>query len=382
MKEYDFIITGSGASGLVLAYRMASDAFFDQKSILIIDREKKNTNDRTWCYWEIGQGDWDDILTKEWTSIIFNSPLHSEKTEITPYSYKMLRSADLYNKLWEVIDKKSNITFVHDRVLNISHRSEKASVLTEKTEYHGKKVLNSIFFNRSYRHQNKYPVLKQHFHGWFVESKQAVFDDSTATFMDFAVDQKGNTRFMYVLPITKRKALFEYTLFSKNVLTKEEYEKEIRSYLQEKNLREYRLVEKEHGVIPMTSYKFWKRNSKNVLNIGTAGGWTKASTGYTFGNITKQTKLLVEFLKTDQSFKDFRSPTRFWFYDLLLLDILDKDNYVGSRIFSVFFRKNKTQNIFKFLDEETSFLEDIKIMTSMPPLRFIKALIKRLFSIV
>ena len=379
MEEYDFIIAGSGASGLVLAYRIANDTYFDHKSILIIDREKKNKNDRTWCYWEIGQGDWDDILTKEWKSMAFRSPWHSETTEITPYSYKMVRSADLYNKLWEVIDKKSNITFVQDSVLNISNRSDKALVLTKKTEYHGKKVVNSIFFNRNYQHQNKYPVLNQHFLGWFVESKEEVFDDSTATFMDFTVDQKGNTRFIYVLPLTKRKALLEYTLFSKNILTAEYYEKEIRSYLKDQNIIDYSIVEKEQGVIPMTSYKFWKRNSKTILNIGTAGGWTKASTGYTFGNITKQTKQLVKFLKTEQSFKDFRSPTRFWFYDLLLLDILDEDNYIGSRIFSVFFRKNKTQNIFKFLDEETSFLEDIKIMTSMPPLRFIKALINRLY---
>jgi lycopene beta-cyclase len=42
MQKYDYIITGSGASGLMLAYRMAKDSFFDTASILIIDKEKKN----------------------------------------------------------------------------------------------------------------------------------------------------------------------------------------------------------------------------------------------------------------------------------------------------------------------------------------------------
>jgi len=379
MKTYDYIITGSGASGLILAYRMANDSFYDDKSILIIDREKKSKNDRTWSYWEVGAGDWDDVLTKEWKSIEFKSPWHSEQTQINPYSYKMLRSAGLYEKLWKVIDRKSNIAFVEDDVLNISHRSDKASVLTQKTEYHAKKVINSIFFDKSYRQQNKYPVLKQHFLGWFIETKEDSFDDDVATFMDFTVEQKNNTRFMYVLPMSKRSALFEYTLFSRDLLSTEEYEQEIEDYLQENNIQNYTIVEKEQGVIPMTSYKFWKHNSKNVLNIGTAGGWSKASTGYTFGNITKKTKDLVEYLKTDGSLRDFRKPTRFWLYDLLLLDILDRDNHIGSRIFSVFFKRNAAQNIFKFLDDETSFAGDLRIMASMPPFRFIRALFRRLF---
>ena len=73
MQEHDYIITGTGASGLMLAYRMAKDPFFDHKSILIIDKEKKSSNDRTWCFWENGTGEWDDILHKSWKKILFNS---------------------------------------------------------------------------------------------------------------------------------------------------------------------------------------------------------------------------------------------------------------------------------------------------------------------
>ena len=40
MKQYDYIILGAGASGLMLAFRMSQDIFFDEKSILIIDQEK------------------------------------------------------------------------------------------------------------------------------------------------------------------------------------------------------------------------------------------------------------------------------------------------------------------------------------------------------
>ena len=48
MAQYDYIILGAGASGLMLAYRMSQDKFFDDKSVLIIDKTKDKGNDRTY----------------------------------------------------------------------------------------------------------------------------------------------------------------------------------------------------------------------------------------------------------------------------------------------------------------------------------------------
>lgn len=379
MSRYDYIITGTGASGLILVYRMMNDSFYKDKSILLIEKEEKNSNDRTWCYWEKGEGEWDDILEKTWDEIDFKSEVFSKRLDIGPYTYKMVRSSNLYQKILKQIPSHSNIDLIKDEILNISHKSDHASVLTKKSEYHGNRVLNSILFDYDYKHQRKYPVLKQHFLGWFIEVSQDTFDDTVATFMDFQVDQKDNTRFMYVLPISKKIALFEYTLFSQNLLTTEEYEQEIQLYLDKKGIKEYRIIEKEQGIIPMTSYKFWKHNSRNVLNIGTAGGWSKASTGYTFMNISRKTKYLVEFLKTDRSFKDYHKRTRFWYFDLLLLDVLSRDNSIGAKIFGTLFKKNPVQSIFRFLDEESNFGQDLRIIITMPPLRFLRALISRLF---
>ena len=33
IKDYDYIITGMGAAGLMLAYNMSKDSFFDSKTI-------------------------------------------------------------------------------------------------------------------------------------------------------------------------------------------------------------------------------------------------------------------------------------------------------------------------------------------------------------
>lgn len=390
MNKYDYIILGAGASGLMLAYRIAQDTFFDNKSILIIDWEKEKGNDRTWCFWEEGRGEWDDILTKTWTNIYFGSDKYSEKIDISPYSYKMIRSEAFYNSLWKAIDKKSNITFLVRSISSFKETKNGVEVITFEREnefgevinefiYTGKKLFTSLTTFGDYNFQKKYPVLKQHFVGWFVKTKVNAFDDSTATFMDFTVPQNGNTRFMYMLPIDKKTALFEYTLFSKKLLQLSDYENSISDYLNNKNIYDFEIIEKEKGSIPMTAFRFDKLNSKHILNIGTAGGWTKASTGYTFYNTCKKTKALIEFLKQENNLSKFHKKSKYHFYDLIFLDVLANYNAEGAALFSTMFKKADIKTIFKFLDEDSTFFEDLKIILSVPPKRFIQAFLKRLF---
>jgi len=379
LKRTDYIILGAGASGLMLAYRMSQDNFFDDKSILIIDKEKYKGNDRTWCYWEEGKGEWDKLLAKSWPRIFFGSESYTNAIDISPFNYKMIRSESFYNTLWDTIKLKSNITFVKATVDSYDELANSVQISTDEGTYVTSKLFNSIADSDVYTTQKKFPVLQQHFVGWFVETQEDIFDDSMATFMDFNINQKDNTRFMYVLPINKKTALFEYTLFSKTLLQSTEYENAITDYLNHKNIVNYKLIEKEKGSIPMTPFKFSKLNTKHILNIGTAGGWTKASTGYTFKNSSKKTKELVAFLKKEDDLSKFAKRTKYGFYDLIFLDVLANHNDEGAALFSSMFKKAKIKTIFKFLDEESSLLEDLKIILSVPSRRFIQAFLKRLF---
>jgi lycopene beta-cyclase len=197
--------------------------------------------------------------------------------------------------------------------------------------------------------------------------------------MDFSIEQKGNTRFMYVLPTSKTEALLEYTLFSKELLPKEEYETEIQNYIQKLGITNYEIIDKEQGNIPMTSYPFWKHNTKRIIHIGSAGGWTKASTGYTFKNATKKSHELIQFLERETDMRKFHKKDKFWFYDLLFLDVLNRRNDLGWTIFSALFQKGNSTLIFKFLDEETSFWEDIQVIWKCPKTLFVRALFGRFF---
>ncbi|MCK6606975.1 MAG: lycopene cyclase family protein [Flavobacterium sp.] len=378
MQHYHYIFTGSGLSALMAVYEMLLSGKFEDKSILLIDENSKKVNDRTWCFWD-EDNLFDEVISKKWNQAIFANEKFNRILELTPYQYKKINGLDFYELVFKKISEHKNIHFLNQKVVDFTEIGNHCVVKTEQETFTCNKVFNSIYNPEVVTSQTKFPLIHQHFIGWFIKSKEAVFTPNCATFMDFSVEQKGNTRFMYVLPTSSTEALLEYTLFSKNLLSKEEYEAEIQKYIENLGISEYEIIEKEQGNIPMTCYPFWKHNTKNIVNIGSAGGWTKASTGYTFKNASKKSKALVQFLKSESDFTKFHKKDKFWFYDLLLLDILGSKNELGSKIFSSMFKKGDSTVIFKFLDEETSFLEDLRVIWRCPKMVFVQALFGRIF---
>ena len=378
---YDYIICGAGASGLILANSMLNDKYFSNKKILLIEKENKNLNDRTWSFWEEKNGKFDDLVSKSWSIAKFKSSNTNLKFNLEPFVYKTIRSNDFYKKLFGKIKLGKQIQIVNLEVKKIINKKNEVIVQTKSKEYIGKYVFSSILEKNKLK-DSSFPYLKQHFEGWFIKTKKPFFNENETTLMDFSINQTTDTRFMYILPFKSNEALVEFTLFSKSIIKKPEYEKVLKTYLNNKGINSYEIIEKEEGVIPMTCYPFEKHNDSRLLFIGTAGGWTKASSGYTFKNIINKTELLVDFLKKENNLKKFNSKSRFNFYDLVLIDVLFNYNHLGHEIFSSLFKNNTPNKVFKFLDETTNFLDELKIMYSFPwsiKILFIKALLKNLF---
>jgi lycopene beta-cyclase len=292
----------------------------------------------------------------------------------------MLRGIDFYNHFLPKVKAYPNITWVQEEVTHIEEQENEVWVTTPSQTHTGKKVFSSLYDASIPLGQKEFPVLQQHFLGWFVKTEEPVFNPDEVTFMDFTIPQKGNTRFMYVLPISDTEALVEYTLFSEHLLEKTEYEEAIKNYIKEKyNNTQYTIVETEFGSIPMTCYPFHQHNTDHIFHIGVAGGWAKPSTGYTFYNTSQQVPKLVRHLKAGKPLSKFHQKSRFLFYDMLLLDILYENNHLGHDIFESMFKRRKASLILKFLENETNLWEELKIVTAPKPMPFIRALFKRLF---
>ena len=369
MKKYDVAIIGGGAAGLNCAMELANSKL----SVCLVEKEVKNTNDRTWCFWEKGNGKFDHILFNSWDRINFYAKSEMERLDLQGYTYKMIRSSDFYSYAHSIIDEASNIDCVKAEVTDIAENSNEISIVTREGEIVADKLLNSVIFEKP--NLDKYNYLVQHFGGWFIETEEDVFDEETCTFMDFRIDQEADTRFFYVLPLDKRRALVEIAVFSNDIMDMDDYDLAIQSYLDTYiQPGKFTIEEKEIGQIPMTDYPFHKANTARHIRIGTAGGWVKSSSGYAFKRITDRAELLVQGLLDNREVNTTSSGFHRWM-DSVMLKVISKNYTGGKEIFESMFSKREPSAIFKFLDEENNLLEDIRMMYSAPILPFSRAAI-------
>ncbi len=284
----------------------------------------------------------------------------------------MIRGIDFYNYCMARIKLQENFTVVCKKVEQVFSTHQKTGVIIDGVPIHCTYVFNSILFHQPVLSQKQFWLL-QHFKGWIVETVDPVFDPASATFMDFRLEQKRGTSFCYVLPFAVNKALVEYTVFSKNTLPDQEYDQQLNYYLRHTlGISNYSIESSEFGVIPMTNYPFtpWQNN---LVNIGTAGGQTKGSSGFTFHFIQKHSAAMVKQLIRKKNPFVPNGNRRFAFYDSVLLNILAHEKVKGSEVFTLLFKRNDPQKILKFLDNESSLLEEIRIISALPKGPFLKA---------
>ena len=222
----------------------------------------------------------------------------------------------------------------------------------------------------------QYHYLKQHFRGWIIETTSDVFDPAAATLFDFRTSQNGSMRFMYTLPFSANRALVEYTIFSEHLLKEEDYQKPLEEYIRDiLHLKDFKILEVEQGAIPMTDQPLPRRQGERVMAIGTAGGRVKPSSGYAFLRIQQDTAAIVRSLEgSGQPFYKDDTPARYRWFDRVMLQVMKQNGGQMAAIFTQLFEKNRTQDIFRFLDERGSWLQDLKIISSLPWKPFLGAL--------
>jgi lycopene beta-cyclase len=377
--EYDYAIIGAGAAGLHLALAMLDDPWFANKKVLILDKDQKSVNDKTWCFWEKGNGKWDSIISQNWSSGKFLSHEQDLELKLDPYRYKMLNAINLYKYAKSKIEQSDNFHWISEEVKEVLV-NEHPQIITEGNTYTASQIFDSRIDPDFYRTGDKYLRLLQHFKGWFIKTEKPVFDPSRFIMMDYRIKWQDSTSFTYILPTSSTEALVEFTFFSPELVEDEIYDQNLKKYI--KNVLgtdQYTIQDTEQGIIPMSNYPFFKANKNNITKIGTAGGWVKGSSGYSFKNAEKMASKIVGNLKKGNPVDKGLYNKKYHIYDTLFLDVLSKRNELGEELFVTMYTKNKIQRVFEFLDEETNILQDIAIMNTFDKGIFMKAIRNQYF---
>ncbi len=353
MKEFDYLIIGGGCAGLSLAYELEINGKLKDKTLAIIEPRKEYKRDKTWSFWRVFDHSFEDCVIKSWNNFTINSSESSQELSNKDFPYQSIDSGKFYEKINSKLSPNPNVSFFK----NLDGINSK----------------NSIIFNSLFEGDPDKSELWQHFQGVEIETTKDIFDDEILNLMDFNCDQRSDVHFFYTLPFTKNRALVETTWLSD--LENEslmDYDLQLNNYIKNNlGIKNYKINFTEKGAIPLF-YPSFKNDDKNI-KIGSAGGMTRLSTGYTFLNIQEHSKYIVRNIDRIKKVKTFNLGIKYHFLDKVFLKVLEKHPEKMPKIFSDMF-KTSSNTVIKFLSNKSNIFEDINIISKMPKLIFIKAL--------
>ena len=377
-EKYRYIILGAGASGLSLCCHLLEAGVRDQ--ILILDRKSAFTDDRTWCFWNVRPNPFTDLAIRCWHEWEVRDTQGNEARQESPgVGYACLRGQDFYDHAQAEIAKYPNVT------LRLGSTIENLEALPGcvRVEANGTRCSADYVFDSRPKAEpvSGSTAFSQRFHGQFIRTDAPVFEPSRCTLMDFRTSQEHGLHFFYILPFSPTEALIEDTYIQDcgtEGPTAEKHRAEISDYLTQKvGLSSFTVMREEAGAIPMTTQPFPKRDGR-LFFIGTAGGCTKPSSGYTFQRIQEQCRQIAEAAAggTLDRFRERLAPARYRFFDSVFLQVLHDDPGNFPDYFYRLFTRVSPEALTAFLSETSTWRSDLQIMRSLPLGPFLRAALK------
>ena len=351
--SHDIEIIGDGCAALSFAAR-ASEV--NGNVTLIRPNNAPAAKDHVWGFWSdpilhqtenIPKSTW-----KKWAIITDNDRVVLESEN---KSYNAFKRSD-WTKHCENLAKMANVKFINE---SDWERSADSTVFDTRPPI----VPNGCVL--------------QHFHGIEISTTEKKFDPNVAILMDFRVDQSKGLHFIYLLPYSETEALIESTIFSTNVVEKQYYLDNIKSYLESNyQIDEYFTTHQESGVIPLGKLAL---HDPNIPGLGTNGGATRPASGYTFLFIQRQIEAAIKSANNSGGIR-FKNPHKridLWM-DSILLTVLKHWPEHGPNIFLRMGKALSGEQFVNFLSGDASWWLRLRVIFAMPKWPFIKALTKNI----
>ncbi|GAB2511247.1 lycopene cyclase family protein [Nocardiopsis aegyptia] len=373
MADYDVAIIGGGAAGLTLAHlmgRVNERRGVPLDAVLVEAPPGPHTPPpRTWCFWERDGGPWDALLAARWENLaVVGADGTTRTSRADPYVYKMLRSTDVAEHVRAHADGHVDQRTLFVR--GLADGPDHATVSAEAPDGSPEALTARWVFDSRppRRHLPARTRLLQHFRGWFVRTRDDAFDPGAAVLMDLRTPQpRHGVSFGYVLPLTRRTALVEYTEFGRTALTTPEYERALAHYCDLVGLGGVEVTAAEQGVIPMTDARMPTRVGRRLFQVGAAGGATRPSTGYTFSGVGRQARAVAAALAADRvPVPPVPHRRRHLAMDAVMLRALDTGRVQGAEFFTRLFTRNGFGDVLAFLDGDSPLHRELAMGLTTP----------------
>lgn len=371
--HFDLVIIGGGCAGLSLAYQLS---LFGESCprTLIVEERANYTNDRTWSFWDVNEPAHKNLAPHAWNNFVIKNNQLAQQYSCKATPYFMLPSDIFYEAAINAI--KSNVKIQLLTGEKLSGDLIKKDAWHIPTSQFSATATNVIDTRPNKAITKKDSLMWQSFVGYEIELEHPLFDQDELVLMDFDANFKEGLGFIYCLPISKSRALIEYTVFSEDLFVADQLKahliKKIGEYID--NAR-YKILRQEAGILPMGNKLIQQKDDSSYLFAGLFAGAARPSSGYAFQRIQAWAKDCATELINHQQIKRFKKDSwiQTWM-DLLFITVIKKNPNLGAKVFEELFKNCEIKTIANFMSDHSTFLEKLKIIAALPAMPFLLAI--------
>ncbi len=368
--DVDIAIVGGGCAGLSLAAALANEQV--PGTVAILEPRTRYARDRTWCFWNTEPHPFSRAVSHTWASWRVSQGTRAALQQSQTYRYCHLASDDFYQAALAIIERAPGQQWHGGTSVDSLERRPDGLVAVETSS--GRLLARHAFDSRpAGPFAAAAPALLQRFVGWHVRTEADAFTPETVELMHFLPSGlPGRTRFLYLLPFSRREALVEMTYLDDPGLPPPPCGQDLRTWL-DAHTQGWRVLFAEQGSLPMGGSSPRSASPGNIHAIGVSGGRIKASSGYAFMRIQRHSRLLAQALRRGRPLPAQAESPLYSRMDAVFLRAIGRSAEAAPELFLEMFCNAAPDALVRFLSETSRLPEMLRVAFSLPKLPMLGA---------
>ncbi|NMM11082.1 MAG: hypothetical protein HHJ16_12540 [Polaromonas sp.] len=378
-RDVELLILGGGCAGLSLAMRLAQLGH-RAPATLILEQRPRYLNDRTWCFWGGEATPFAQLAQHQWPVVKVRNADQTVRIDCASTPYRMLAAEQFQAVAQAALMDAPQL-----------HLQMDTPVLSEPQFHGGRWHLDTAVGQLTAAmvvdtRPLQMPALGgallwQSFYGYEIDCSQTVFEPGCADLMDFLPANPERVAFTYVLPISKTRALVEFTVFAVAPLAADDLAAELNAAIAQRvNGAHFTVLRTEHGVLPMgldRSASGWAEFKPAYVRVGVSAGAARPATGYAFQRIQRWAAGCAQAIAGGGwPIGHVKDPALLWQMDRLFLNLIRRQPELAPQLFMTLFVRADSQKVIRFLSDCGSLLDYTSIILALP----VKPFLQQLFS--